>query len=186
MLLAWCWWCQVRRRLAPIRGIPTKAGGMQDPNSDIREIFDVIESIPTAPVKLVEGFLSWARGEQDPDCGCSNVTCLSGQLQLGACWPPGCRHTVLIACLLSIACRGQEARQQAQGPPSLVSQLSQYIIRASASNAFTASPWNQLQTAAAKAGVDYVGQVAGCRTVSVRLSRTTQQSSVAGNSGPSC
>ncbi len=35
-------------RLAPIRGIPTKAGQMQDPNSDLREIFDAIEAIPQA------------------------------------------------------------------------------------------------------------------------------------------
>jgi histone-lysine N-methyltransferase SETD3 len=28
----------VRRRLAPIRGIPTKSGGMQDPNADIKEV----------------------------------------------------------------------------------------------------------------------------------------------------
>ncbi len=57
----------VRRRLAPIRGIPTKGGGMQDPNSDLKEIFDTIEAIPTAPKKLLDGFLSWARGEDDPD-----------------------------------------------------------------------------------------------------------------------
>jgi len=59
----------VRRRLAPIRGIPTKSGSMQDPNSDLMEIFDTLESIPTAPKKLLDGFLSWARGEQDPDWG---------------------------------------------------------------------------------------------------------------------
>lgn len=33
----------VRRKLAPIRGIPTKGGGMQDPNADLVEIFDTIE-----------------------------------------------------------------------------------------------------------------------------------------------
>jgi len=59
----------VRTRLAPIRGIPTKAGGMTDPNSDLKEIFDALESIPAAPVKLVNGFLRWARGEDDPDWG---------------------------------------------------------------------------------------------------------------------
>ncbi|GAX73871.1 hypothetical protein CEUSTIGMA_g1321.t1 [Chlamydomonas eustigma] len=59
----------VRQRLAPIRGIPTKAGGMQDPNSDLAEIFQTIESIPNAPKKLFEGLLSWAKGEQDPDWG---------------------------------------------------------------------------------------------------------------------
>ncbi len=60
---------QVRNRLAPIRGIPTKSGAMQDANSDLKEIFDAIESIPAAPAKLVGDFLSWARGEQDPDWG---------------------------------------------------------------------------------------------------------------------
>ncbi|KAI8470254.1 MAG: rubisco small subunit N-methyltransferase [Monoraphidium minutum] len=57
----------VRRKLAPVRGIPTKSGGMQDPNSDLKEIFDVIESIPAAPAKLFDGFKRWARGEFDPD-----------------------------------------------------------------------------------------------------------------------
>lgn len=55
------------RRLAPIRGVPTKSGSMSDPNEDIRGIFDTIENIPRAPGKLVSGLLSWARGEQDPD-----------------------------------------------------------------------------------------------------------------------
>ncbi len=36
---------------------------------DLQEIFDAIESIPSAPARLVGGFLSWARGEQDPDWG---------------------------------------------------------------------------------------------------------------------
>ncbi|PNH12803.1 hypothetical protein TSOC_000234 [Tetrabaena socialis] len=59
----------VRRRLAPIRGIPTKSGAMLDPNSDFKEMFDLLESIPMAPVKLFQGLASWARGEQDPDWG---------------------------------------------------------------------------------------------------------------------
>ncbi|GIL70833.1 hypothetical protein Vretimale_3919 [Volvox reticuliferus] len=59
----------VRRRLAPIRGIPTKSGALQDPNSDLKEIFDTIENLPKAPLRLLEGFVSWARGEQDPDWG---------------------------------------------------------------------------------------------------------------------
>lgn len=59
----------LRKKLAPIRGIPTKTGKMQDPNSDIREVFELIESIPAAPAKLLGGFLSWARGEDDPDWG---------------------------------------------------------------------------------------------------------------------
>ncbi len=59
----------VRRRLAPIRGIPTKSGALADPNSDLKEIFDTIESIPTAPIRLVQGLLSWARGDDDPEWG---------------------------------------------------------------------------------------------------------------------
>jgi len=57
----------VRRRLAPIRGIPTKGGGMQDPNADLTEIFDTIESLPQAPQQLLGSFLSWARGDHDPE-----------------------------------------------------------------------------------------------------------------------
>lgn len=57
----------VRRRLAPIRGIPTKSGGLEDPNADLMEIFETIESIPMAPKKLWESFSSWARGDNDPD-----------------------------------------------------------------------------------------------------------------------
>jgi histone-lysine N-methyltransferase SETD3 len=57
----------VRRKLAPIRGIPTKTGGMVDPNSDLKEMFELMESIPTAPKKLLDGFLGWARGDDDPD-----------------------------------------------------------------------------------------------------------------------
>ncbi|PSC76514.1 U3 small nucleolar ribonucleo MPP10 [Micractinium conductrix] len=56
----------VRRRLAPIRGIPTKGGGMQDPNADFKEIFDTIESIPTAPKRLLDGFNRWFSGADDP------------------------------------------------------------------------------------------------------------------------
>jgi hypothetical protein len=35
----------------------------------LQEIFDTLEALPGAPAKLVGGFLSWARGEQDPDWG---------------------------------------------------------------------------------------------------------------------
>ena len=56
----------VRRKLAPIRGIPTKAGGMQDPNADFKEMFDIMESIPTAPKRFLDGLASWARGDADP------------------------------------------------------------------------------------------------------------------------
>lgn len=56
-----------RRRLAPIRGIPTKSGQMADPNQDLLEVFSAIEELPNAPKKMVDGFLSWARGDKDPD-----------------------------------------------------------------------------------------------------------------------
>ena len=55
------------RRLAPIRGVPTKSGKMTDPNADLLEIFEVVESVPKIPSKLFGGLMSWARGEQDPD-----------------------------------------------------------------------------------------------------------------------
>lgn len=51
----------VRRRLAPIRGIPTKSGKMADPNADIKEVFDLIEEIPKAPAKLVDNIKRWVR-----------------------------------------------------------------------------------------------------------------------------
>ena len=57
----------VRRRLAPIRGIPTKGGGMEDPNQDILDMFNVIEAIPQAPQALLGGLARWARGEDDPE-----------------------------------------------------------------------------------------------------------------------
>lgn len=57
----------VRRKLAPVRGIPTKSGGMQDPNADLKEIFDAIEAIPAAPGKILDGFKRWARGDFDPE-----------------------------------------------------------------------------------------------------------------------
>ncbi|GBF87903.1 histone-lysine N-methyltransferase [Raphidocelis subcapitata] len=57
----------VRRKLAPVRGIPTKSGGMQDPNADFKEIFDTIEAIPTAPARLFDGIRRWARGDFDPE-----------------------------------------------------------------------------------------------------------------------
>lgn len=57
------------RRLAPIRGIPTKEGEMMGPNSDLSQIFSNLEELPQKPARLISGFLSWARGEQDPDWG---------------------------------------------------------------------------------------------------------------------
>ena len=59
----------VRRRLAPIRGIPTKGGTLSDPNADLMEVFDVIESLPSAPKRFLEGLASWARGDADPEWG---------------------------------------------------------------------------------------------------------------------
>ncbi|KAK9790329.1 hypothetical protein WJX73_000550 [Symbiochloris irregularis] len=59
----------VRRRLAPIRGIPTKEGALTGPNSDLADIFKGMEELPQKPAKLISGFLSWARGEQDPEWG---------------------------------------------------------------------------------------------------------------------
>jgi histone-lysine N-methyltransferase SETD3 len=56
----------VRRKLAPVRGIPTKQG-MQDPNADLKEIFEAIEGIPSAPARLFDGIRRWARGEFDPE-----------------------------------------------------------------------------------------------------------------------
>lgn len=57
----------VRRRLAPIRGIPTRDGGLRDANADIVEIFDAWAAVPAAPKKLVDGLVSWAKGEYDPE-----------------------------------------------------------------------------------------------------------------------
>lgn len=57
----------VRRRLAPIRGVPTKSGKLEDPNKDIKDMFEAIEAIPQAPKKLLDGFVSWAKGEYDPE-----------------------------------------------------------------------------------------------------------------------
>ncbi|CAD7695760.1 unnamed protein product [Ostreobium quekettii] len=53
----------VRSRLAPIRGIPTK-NGLSDPNEDILELFSTIESLPNKPKQMLDGFVSWAKGEQ--------------------------------------------------------------------------------------------------------------------------
>jgi protein-histidine N-methyltransferase len=57
----------VRRRLAPIRGIPTKDGGMRAANADLLEVFDVMEGLPSLPGKLFGGLAGWARGDFDPE-----------------------------------------------------------------------------------------------------------------------
>jgi len=54
----------VRKRLAPIRGIPTKQG-MEDPNQDLLDIFNAIESIPNKPKEMIEDFKKWARGDYE-------------------------------------------------------------------------------------------------------------------------
>jgi len=63
----WCV-CQtmdaVRRRLAPIRGIPTKAGKMADPNQDIKEVFDFIDELPKAPAKVFDNIRRWVSAPQ--------------------------------------------------------------------------------------------------------------------------
>ena len=54
----------VRRRLAPIRGIPTKQG-MEDPNADLIEIFDALENLPNKPKQMFDNFRKWARGDYE-------------------------------------------------------------------------------------------------------------------------
>jgi len=44
----------LRARLAPIRGIPTKGGGLKDPNADINEMFDMVEQVASAPKKFFD------------------------------------------------------------------------------------------------------------------------------------
>lgn len=43
----------LRNRLAPIRGIPVKGGGLKDPNSDLLEMFDIAEQVASAPAKFL-------------------------------------------------------------------------------------------------------------------------------------
>ena len=57
----------VRRRLAPIRGIPTKDGSMRAANADLLEVFDVLEGLPSLPGKVGGGLTGWARGDNDPE-----------------------------------------------------------------------------------------------------------------------
>lgn len=56
----------VRRRLAPIRGIPTKSGKMADPNQDIKEVFDFIDELPKAPAKVFDNIRRWVSAPQWP------------------------------------------------------------------------------------------------------------------------
>ena len=55
----------IRKRLNPIRGIPTKVG-LQDPNADLLEIFDALESLPSLPKTAWNSLTRWARGDDDP------------------------------------------------------------------------------------------------------------------------
>ena len=57
----------IRRRLAPIRGVPTKSGKLEDPNKDILDMFDTLEALPQAPKKWLDGFVRWAKGDDDPE-----------------------------------------------------------------------------------------------------------------------
>jgi hypothetical protein len=53
----------VRRRLAPIRGIPTKSG-MESANSDLLEIFDTLENLNKKPMEIVREMLGWDESNQ--------------------------------------------------------------------------------------------------------------------------
>ncbi len=67
-MVYWCTVTTVNNTLAPVAG-PSPASHPQDPNSDLKEIFDTLESLPTAPLRLLQGLASWARGDDDPDWG---------------------------------------------------------------------------------------------------------------------
>jgi protein-histidine N-methyltransferase len=57
----------VRTRLAPIRGIPTKSGKLENPNQDLLEIFEAVEGLGSAPQKVWSSFSGWWSGKDDPD-----------------------------------------------------------------------------------------------------------------------
>ena len=63
----------VRRRLAPIRGIPTKSGRMDTPNSDILEIFEQLENLNKAPRAMFNSMFGWDEDGniKPPKSGCS-------------------------------------------------------------------------------------------------------------------
>lgn len=69
-----CWYqssmiaYSIRTSTNPPRRLPLSLQqGFQDPNADIIEVFDTIESLPSAPKKLLDGLLGWARGDHDPE-----------------------------------------------------------------------------------------------------------------------
>jgi hypothetical protein len=63
----------VRRRLAPIRGTPTKGGKMDLPNSDIIEIFEQLENLNKAPREMFNSMFGWDDDGniKPPKSGCS-------------------------------------------------------------------------------------------------------------------
>uniref|UniRef100_A0A7S3UAG2 Rubisco LSMT substrate-binding domain-containing protein n=1 Tax=Picocystis salinarum TaxID=88271 RepID=A0A7S3UAG2_9CHLO len=52
----------IRRRLAPIRKVPTKKG-MQDPNQDIIDMFNELEKLPGKPKEFLTSLLSRDKGK---------------------------------------------------------------------------------------------------------------------------
>jgi histone-lysine N-methyltransferase SETD3 len=63
----------VRRRLAPIRGTPTKGGKMEAPNADILEIFEQLENLNKAPRAMFNSMFGWDDDGniKPPKSGCS-------------------------------------------------------------------------------------------------------------------
>lgn len=63
----------VRRRLAPIRGVPTKGGRMDVPNSDIIEIFEQLENLNKMPRNVFNSMFGWDDDGniKPPKSGCS-------------------------------------------------------------------------------------------------------------------
>lgn len=61
----------LRRRLAPIRGKPTKGGRMEAPNADITEIFEQLEGWRDAPRNALNNLLGWDEDGKPPKSGCS-------------------------------------------------------------------------------------------------------------------
>lgn len=82
----------VRRRLAPIRGIPIKSGGMADPNADLKEVFDFIDDLPNKPKKFLDTIGRWAKGDfvsaslQQPFvCGFEHLVIVSATAIAASC-----------------------------------------------------------------------------------------------------
>jgi len=60
----------LRARLAPIRASPGKGGRMRADHSDIREIFEQLENIQSAPRDIINGFLGWGEKDATKKDGC--------------------------------------------------------------------------------------------------------------------